>query len=174
MSEVPQISPDGVDPKMVELMVRQGIPHCAALGVKVIEVKPSHVTLSLPYNADLVGDPISGILHGGAVTSLIDSVAGMAVFAAMFAAQRKLQAIATLDLRIDYLKPAMARKELYATAECYKLTRSIAFARGRAYHPETPDDLVANCVGTFMIGSSDKPPIPPGKVPGVRDPAGEA
>lgn len=168
MSEVPQISPDAVDPKMVEAMILQGIPHCAALGVKVIEVKSTHVTLSLPYNPDLVGDPVNGVLHGGAVTSLIDSVAGMSVFAAIFAAQQKLQAIATLDLRIDYLKPAMAQKELYAAAECYKLTRSIAFVRARAYHPDTPDDWVASCVATFMIGSSDKPPIPAGQVPGVK------
>ncbi|MCW0232468.1 MAG: PaaI family thioesterase [Ferrovibrio sp.] len=164
MSEVPQLNPDSIDPKVVESIILQGIPHCKALGVKVIEVSRSHVTLSLPYNPDLVGDPASGILHGGAVTSLVDSVAGMAVFAAM----QKLQAVATLDLRIDYLKPALAEKELYATAECYKLTRSIAFVRARAYHPETPDDLVANCVATFMIGSSDKPPLPKGtKVPGV-------
>lgn len=162
MSEVPRMNVDSIDPKVVEAMVLQGIPHCAALGVRVIEVKSSHVTLALPYNADLVGDPLNGILHGGVVTSLIDTVAGMAVFAALLGAQRKLQAVATLDLRIDYLKPALAQKELYATAECYKLTRSIAFARGRAYHPETPDDLVANCVGTFMIGSSDKPPLPKG------------
>ena len=165
MSEVPQLNPDSIDPKVVESIILQGIPHCKALGVKVIEVSRSHVTLSLPYNPDLVGDPASGILHGGAVTSLVDSVAGMAVFAAM----QKLQAVATLDLRIDYLKPALAEKELYATAECYKLTRSIAFVRARAYHPETPDDLVANCVATFMIGSSDKPPLPKGtKIPGVQ------
>lgn len=169
MSEQPQIDPNGIDPKVVEAMVLQGIPHCAALGVKVIEVKPSHVTLSLPYNPDLVGDPVSGVLHGGAVTSLIDSVAGMVVFGALLQAHQKLQAIATLDLRIDYLKPAVAQKDLYATAECYKLTRSIAFVRARAYHPDAPEDLVANCVATFMIGSSDKPPIPAGATaPGVK------
>jgi uncharacterized protein (TIGR00369 family) len=165
MSEIPQISVDGIDPKMVEAMILQGIPHCGALGVKVIEVRRSHVTLSLPYNPQLIGDPQSGVLHGGVVTSLIDTVAGMAVFTAM----GKLQAIATLDLRIDYLKPALAEKELYATAECYKLTRSIAFVRGRAYHPETPDDWVAGCVATFMLGSSDKPPLPKGTaMPGVK------
>jgi uncharacterized protein (TIGR00369 family) len=165
MSEQPQIDPASVDPKVVEAIVLQGIPHCAALGVKVIAVQRGEVTLSLPYKPELVGDPVSGVLHGGAVTSLIDSVAGMSVFAAML----KLQAIATLDLRIDYLKPAAAEKELYATAECYKLTRSIAFVRARAYHPDAPDDWVANCVATFMIGSSDKPPLPKGaQVPGVK------
>jgi uncharacterized protein (TIGR00369 family) len=168
MSEQPPMKADGFDPRMVEAMILQGIPHCAALGVKVIEVRHSHVTLSLPYNPDLVGDPVNGVLHGGVVTSLIDSVAGMAVFAKLFATGHKLQAIATLDLRIDYLKPAAAQKELYATAECYKLTRSIAFVRARAYHPDAPEDWVANCVATFMIGSSDKPPIPKETAAGAK------
>lgn len=155
MSEQPQIDSDSLDPRMVEQMVQRGIPFCGALGVRVVEVKRSHVTMALPYKADLVGDPVSGVLHGGAVTALIDTVCGMAVFTAL----QKLIAIATLDLRIDYLKPAVAEKELCATAECYKMTRSIAFVRARAYHAETPDDLIASCVGTFMIGSSDKMPM---------------
>ncbi|HEX6959176.1 MAG TPA: PaaI family thioesterase [Ferrovibrio sp.] len=156
MSESPRIDPEGVDPKLVETIVRKGIPHCGALGIKVVKISREATTLALPYNPDLVGDPTTGILHGGAVTSLIDTVCGMAVFAAL----QRLQAVATLDLRIDYLKPASAQKELYATAECYKLTRHIAFARARAFHPEAPDDLVATCVGAFMIGSSAKPPLP--------------
>ena len=159
------INPEGVDPKVIDAYIRQGIPHCGATGMRLVRMAAEDTVMALPYNPDLVGDPTTGVLHGGAVTALIDTVCGMAVLAGT----RKLQAIATLDLRIDYLKPALAQKELYATAECYKLTRSIAFARGRAYHPETPDDLVANCVGTFMIGSSDKPPLPKGaKVPGTQ------
>lgn len=159
MSEAPRIDPSGVHPKVVESIVQKGIPHCGALGIKVVKIGRDATTLALPYNPDLVGDPVSGVLHGGVVTTLIDTVCGMAVFAAL----QRLQAIATLDLRIDYLKPAQALKELHATAECYKLTRNIAFARARAYHPDAPDDLVASCVGAFMIGSSEKPPLPRAK-----------
>lgn len=155
MSEAPRIDPSTLDPKLIESFVQKGIPHCGALGLKVIAVGRD-VTMALPWRADLVGDPSTGVLHGGVVTSLIDSVCGMAVFAAM----QQLKPIATLDLRIDYLKPAAAEKELYATAECYKLTRHIAFTRARAYHPEAPGDWVASCVGAFMIGSSDKLPLP--------------
>lgn len=156
------VDPAGIDPKMVEMMVQKGIPHCGALGVRVVRIGHPHTTLALPYREDLVGDPTTGVIHGGAVTSLIDTVCGMAVFSAL----KKLQTIATLDLRIDYLKPAQAHKEIHATADCYKLTRSIAFVRARAYHPETPDDWIANCAAAFMVGSSDNPPVPPGlKVP---------
>jgi uncharacterized protein (TIGR00369 family) len=147
--------PGSVDPRLVETIVRKGIPHARELGIGVVEIGPGRTTLSLPWQERLVGDPETGVLAGGAVTTLIDTVCGMAVFAAL----RRLVAIATLDLRIDYLKPAAARSELLATAECFKLTRHIAFVRGTAYLRETPADLVATCAGAFMIGSSDTPPI---------------
>lgn len=155
MSEQPEINPEAVDPAIVEQIVRKGIPYCGALGVRVIKVSREETILSLPYKPELVGDPVNGILHGGVVTSLIDTVCGMAVFTSL----RKLQAIATLDLRIDYLKPARAHSELYAAASVYRMTRSIAFVRARAYHGETPDDDVAACVATFMVGSSDRAPL---------------
>lgn len=155
MSEPPRIDPSALDPALVEKYVRGGIPHCAALNIRVVALNSNSATFALPYNPDLVGDPLTGVLHGGAVTTLVDSVCGIAVFAAL----QRLEAIATLDLRIDYLRPAAAHKELYATAECYRLTRSIAFLRARAYHPDTPDEWVASCVSAFMIGSSEKAPI---------------
>lgn len=154
MSEVPRIDPSAIDPKLIDAYVRSGIPHCAALGIRFTGIAGREATMALPWKPELVGDPLTGVLHGGVVTTLIDSVCGMAVFVAM----QQLKPIATLDLRIDYLKPASAEKELRATAECYKLTRHIAFTRARAYHPDTPDDWVASSVGAFMIGS-------PGKLP---------
>jgi uncharacterized protein (TIGR00369 family) len=155
VSEQPRIDPSAIDPAVVERYVQGGIPHCKALGIRVISVGRNSATFALPYNPELVGDPTTGVLHGGVVTTLVDSVCGIAVFAAL----QRLQAIATLDLRIDYLRPAIAEKELYATAECFRLTRSIAFLRARAYHPDAPDDWVASCVSAFMVGSSEKPPL---------------
>ncbi|MBP6818083.1 PaaI family thioesterase [Ferrovibrio sp. MS7] len=149
------INPEGVDPKVIDAYIRQGIPHCGATGMRLVRMAAEDTVMALPYNPDLVGDPTTGVLHGGAVTALIDTVCGMAVLAGT----RKLQAIATLDLRIDYLKPARAQAELLAAAHCYKITRTIAFVRARAYHEDAPDDLIASCVATFMLGSSDKPAV---------------
>lgn len=154
-----RIDPEALNPQLVETIVRQGIPHCRELGIRVLKVGKGHATLALPYDERLVGNPETGVLAGGAVTSLVDTACGMAVFAAL----GELLAIATLDLRIDYLKPAAARQELVASAECYKLTRTIAFVRGQAFHQDTPDDLVATCVGAFMVGSSDRPILDPHK-----------
>ena len=87
----------------------------------------------------------SGVLHGGVVTTLIDSTAGAAVYAALPAGTP----LATLDMRIDYLRPAEPDKRLYARAEVYRTTRQIVFVRATAYQAG-PNDLVANAVGTFM------------------------
>jgi acyl-coenzyme A thioesterase PaaI-like protein len=59
--------------------------------------------------------------------------------------------VATLDLRIDYLKPGLPEKAVHARAHCFKVARSVAFVRCEAFHPETPDDLIAVANGTFMI-----------------------
>ena len=61
---------------------------------------------------------------------------------------------------LDYLKPATAGLDVLAVAECYKVTRSIAFLRARAHHEATPDDLIATCASTFMLGSSGEVPFP--------------
>jgi len=138
-----------ITPELIAQVVL-GIPHCQTLGVGVVDVAPSRATLSLPWREDLVGDPETGVLAGGVVTSLVDTVCGVAVWSSL----TRFMQIATLDLRIDYLKPATRGSMLHASAHCYKVTRSIAFVRGTAFHPETPDDLVATCVGAFMLDSS--------------------
>jgi len=147
--------PGGIDLKTMEKMVRLGIPHCEELGVTVEEVSRDRVTFGLPYDRRFVGDPERGILHGGVVTTLIDTVCGMAILARLM----KLIPIATLDLRIDYLAPAQAGETLYATAQCYRLTRSIAFTRAWAWHRGAEDEPIATCSGTFMLHSVGKPPV---------------
>jgi len=119
-----------------------------ALGMSILDVSAEGVTAKLPWRADLVGDPEHGILHGGAITTLLDSTCGYAIFAI----SEKLADIATLDLRIDYLKPAKPNQDVLARAEVYRTTRSIAFLRAQAY--QTEGDPIANAVATFMLGAN--------------------
>jgi uncharacterized protein (TIGR00369 family) len=100
------------------------------------------------YSDDLVGDPVTGVLHGGAVTTLIDSAFGLAVVTAL----DQPKAVATLDLRIDYLRPAMPKRELRADAHCYRITRQIAFVRGVAYHDDEASPIAA-AQASFMLSS---------------------
>jgi uncharacterized protein (TIGR00369 family) len=126
----------------------RGVPHNQALGIRVVEITATEAVFELPYDAKLVGNPDTGTLHGGAITAMLDACSGVAVFAAL----TELVPIATLDLRIDYLKPASPGKPVFGRASCYKLTRNVAFTRAVAYHDD-PDDAIAHSVGTFMLST---------------------
>ncbi|MGH7855808.1 MAG: PaaI family thioesterase [Candidatus Binatia bacterium] len=125
------------------------IPHAQAIGLAIIEAKPDEAWLRVPYSADLVGNPATGVVHGGVITTLLDNAAGTAVMAAL----EEPRSIATLDLRIDYMKPATPGLDIVGYCRCYKMTRSIAFVRGVAYH-ESPEDPIATMVATFMLGAN--------------------
>jgi uncharacterized protein (TIGR00369 family) len=125
-----------------------GIPHNRALGMQVIEMDRGVAVFELPYDAKLVGNPDTGVLHGGVITALLDASSGAAVFAAL----TEWVPIATLDLRIDYLRAAEAGQTVRCRAHCYKTTRNVAFTRAVAYHDDEADPI-ASSVGTFMLGT---------------------
>lgn len=122
-------------------------PHAVFVGLELVDIDRGRGTVRIPYMAELAGDPETGVLHGGVITAALDSACGLAVIAAF---DHHLS-IATLDLRIDYLKPAQPGLAVVAAAHCYKITRNVCFVRGLAYHDDHPDDTIANCTATFMI-----------------------
>ena len=122
------------------------LPHCAALSMTVDDVGDGVAVMSMPWDDRLVGDPTTGVIHGGAVSTLMDTCGGTAVMAH----PKGPQTTATLDLRIDYMRPAKPGKTLWTECECYRLTRSVAFCRGVAYD-ESAEDPVATATGAFMI-----------------------
>ena len=126
------------------------IPHAHSLGMEVEETGPGYSILKMPYRAELAGDPIRGVVFGGVITTLLDQALGLAVSCGL----EDLRPIATLDLRIDYLRPADPGVELFGRAECYKVTRNVAFARAVAYERD-PADPFATSLATFMLGTLD-------------------
>ena len=129
-----------------EGVVMEGMPHGKALGMRLHWSKGGVSKLSVPYDEALVGDPETGVLHGGVITVLLDTACGSAVMSA----PHRIRATATLDLRIDYMRPATKGQDVFARAECYRMTRSVGFARAVAYHTD-PDDPIAMGTGTFII-----------------------
>ncbi|WP_308917386.1 PaaI family thioesterase, partial [Jannaschia sp. LMIT008] len=55
------------------------LPHCRALGMAVRDVSDGRAVVAMPWSADLVGDPRTGVIHGGAVSALMDTSGGAAV-----------------------------------------------------------------------------------------------
>lgn len=126
----------------------EGTPYMKAIGAVYVGRGDDGVTMRLPYRDDLVGDPETRVIASGVVTALLDNGSGMAVWDRT----NEFKPIATLDLRIDYMRPAMPNTDLLVTAKCYKLTRSVGFVRAFAYE-ETPDDPVAAAQSAFIIAA---------------------
>jgi uncharacterized protein (TIGR00369 family) len=124
----------------------KGFPHVEWLEMRTHETESGVVLLSVPYRKQLIGDMETGVIHGGVVTTLLDSGCGMAAIMRT----GLIGFIATLSLRIDYMRPAKPDYFLWARCECYRVTRSVAFTRGLAYDDD-PNDPVATSAGSFML-----------------------
>ncbi len=124
-------------------------PHCGALGMEVVHVGPREAIVRLPHRDELIGDPVRKVVFGGVITTLLDHASGLAVFCSL----SELTAIATLDLRIDYLRAAEPGADLYGRAECYKLGANVAFVRGTAWD-RSPDEPFASLLATMMLGAN--------------------
>jgi uncharacterized protein (TIGR00369 family) len=139
----------GPTPEMRAKLARQfmqAIPHSRQLGMELILLENGFAEITMPYADHLVGDPSTGVIHGGAVSALMDSCCGAAVMSHPAAPG----GTATIDLRIDYMRAATPGQNLTAKAECYHITRSVAFVRATTFD----DDLerpVATATGAFTV-----------------------
>ncbi|MCW5656884.1 MAG: PaaI family thioesterase [Burkholderiaceae bacterium] len=116
------------------------------LGLRPHSVRPDWCVIRAPSDPRMIGNPETGVVHGGVITALLDSCYGLAIFVRM----NKLRAMATLDLRIDYLKPATPGRDILGGAVCYKLGHELAFVRGAAYH-DSAEDPIATSAAIFMF-----------------------
>jgi len=123
------------------------LPHSNALGMELIELDAGNATIGLPYDVRLIGDPDTGVMHGGAISAAMDTCCGAAVMS-----HPEVKGVtATIDLRIEYMRSANPGDRITTRAECFHITRSVAFVRAVA---EDSDDStpVATATGTFMVG----------------------
>ncbi len=132
------------DPSEYLKRARDG--HSVALGLRAVAHGDDWCELMLDYDRRLVSDATSGILASGPIVSLMDTVSAFAVWAKRGAYFPQ----ATLDLRLDYLRPSRPGAAVIGRAECYRLTRRVAFVRGVA-HDGDPADPVAHLAGTYML-----------------------
>ena len=125
------------------------LPHARELGFVVGELGEGTAELSMPYDTRLVGDPATGVIHGGAVSTLMDTCCGMSVMSH----PRARGTTATIDLRIEYMRAATPGQTILTRASCHHITRSVAFVRAMAYDDDR-EAPVAVATGSFTVGDN--------------------
>lgn len=127
-------------PRMIE-----GTPHARVLGLQFVSVGAGRATLSLPYNPKLIGNPKSRVIHGGAITTLLDQATANAALSGF----DDLSAMVTINLAINYMRAAKPGETIIGSGHCYKATKHLAFVRGVA-HDGDEQDPIATAQVTFM------------------------
>ena len=125
----------------------KNVPHSRSLNMQLESLQEGRVVVSMPYDAKLVGDPETGVIHGGAVSALLDTCGGVAVISHPEVAS----GTATLTLTINYMRSARPGRAITATAHCYHVTRFVAFVRVTA-NDHDGDSPVATANGAFTVG----------------------
>ena len=124
----------------------RNLPHAQSLGMSIEQMADGHAAMSMPWRDALVGDPETGVIHGGAVSALMDTCCGAAAMSHAGATG----GTATLGLRIDYMRAATPGQTIRAEATCYHITRSVAFVRAVALDDDRAHP-VATATGTFTV-----------------------
>lgn len=91
------------------------IPFNRLLGLKITSLKADGVKGRIDMRPELIGHFVSHRLHGGVISAGLDAMGGVAVMAAIGARHmdeapmqrlHRFGKLGTIDLRIDYLRPA--------------------------------------------------------------------
>jgi len=134
------------DAKRLAEIFESYIPFNKLLGLRCLEIEDGRVRVELPFRPELVGNPEIPALHGGAISSTLDTTGGLAVWSQAGPNDR----VSTIDLRVDYLRPGRA-EPLIAVACVVRLGNRVGVAQLRAFHPDAEDKPVAAGMGVYSV-----------------------
>ena len=136
-----------MDAIALKQVMEELIPFNRYLGVKVVEIDRGHVRIEVPFRAELIGDPIRAVLHGGVISTLIDAAGGCAVWSSVDDPRAR---VSTIDLRIDYLRPGQ-QETLVAVADVARIGQRVGAVDMRCFHPSAPGDSIATGKGVYNV-----------------------
>ncbi len=142
-----------MDPNALKRMMEDFIPFNKFLGIKVAEIAPKHVHLSLPFRPEFVGDPMRPAMHGGVMSTLADVAGGLAVWTGLEDLRAR---VATIDLRVDYLRPGRL-ETIDAKAEVVRKGNRVGVVDVVLFHPSHPSETVATGKGVYNIVMRKEP-----------------
>ena len=123
------------------------VRHSTELGIEVTDAEAHRVRALMPWQEKLVGNPDTGVLHGGAVFAFLDQVGGLAVATRVYP---EFEITPTIDFRLDHLRAPARGRTVVGIAECYRLTEHVAFVRVSAAEEGNEEDPVATGLATYM------------------------
>lgn len=130
-------------------LIENGIPFNAFLGIKVRSLAKGTCTLYVPFREELVGDARHDALHGGVISALVDTSGGFAVWSMCDINDR----IATIDMRVDYLKPARG-SGVVAESQVKLLGNRVGNVHTRVYSEADPEETIAEGRAVYNIRRS--------------------
>lgn len=124
------------------------VRHSTELGIEVLEAHKDRVRTRMAANPLLVGNPDSGVMHGGAIFALMDQAGGLANACLIFPS---FEITPTIDMRVDHLRAPAPGKAVICDAECYRLSQHVAFVRMAVYDEGDEDgEMLATGLATYM------------------------
>lgn len=141
-------------------------PFHSWLGLTLLEAGNGRAVVRIPYKDELIGNPLIPAIHGGITAALVDLAGGAVLFSELGIPTP------TIDMRIDYLRPALAERDLVAIATAKSIGSTIAYVdvevvqvpAGAAWPPPELPRVVAT--GRCVYSTKDRgKPRPPGAGP---------
>jgi uncharacterized protein (TIGR00369 family) len=140
-------------PKEFLGLVQEFIPFNKFLGIEIESANKGSVRLALPYRPEYIGDASRPALHGGVISTLIDTCGGFAVWTTISLEDR----VSTIDLRVDYLSPG-APEKLIADGTVVRVGNRVGVVDIRVFQPSLPDRTVATGKAVYNIKRKEDVP----------------
>lgn len=146
-----ELNPDTSSPETLARIARtwneRALGLITEMNLQIEKPTRDGVHIRMPFNPEFCVDEEGTLLHGGILTALLDSAFGLVNFLAV----EDLETMATLDLRVEYLRPAQSRADVIVFTECYRQTRHVAFNSGRIWFDTPGQPEVARGFATFSV-----------------------
>lgn len=131
--------------EVIEFMEQQ-VAFNRFLGIRIQEIRSGFVVMTLPFREELIGDPFRPALHGGAMSTLLDTCGGAAVWSAAEPHDR----VSTVDLRVDYLRPGPL-EDLRCEATVLRMGNRVGVADMHVSSVSAPDRIIASGKGVYNV-----------------------
>ena len=141
----------------IKLIFEERIAFNRLLGLRIEALRGPQVSAHIEMRAELIGHYAHQRLHGGVISAGLDAMGGLAVMAAIGARHmdeaplQRLQRFAklgTIDLRIDYLRPAISQS-FELRAEVLRLGSRVASTRMEFFGAD--GTLLASGAGAYIV-----------------------